>query len=118
MRSMIGAWCFATSTFSNEWRPADESTPDQDGRLRFAGLMISFSQGAEWKALISKYIGTIPPTGDAFEQSISSGPLPTAAVSSAMIAKVGAAASNSHLTMLHAAALPSSSQLTAPVELL
>jgi hypothetical protein len=22
---------------------------------------ISFSQGAEWKALISKYIGTMPP---------------------------------------------------------
>ena len=26
---------------------------------------ISFSQGARWKALISKYIGTIPPSGDA-----------------------------------------------------
>ena len=72
-------------------------------------LAISFSQGAEWKALISKYIGTIPPTGDAFaaEQSVSSGPPPTIAVSSAMIAKVGAAASDSHLTMLRATAAPS-----------
>ena len=39
---------------------------------------ISLSQGVEWKALISKYIGTIPPTGDAFaaEQRLSSGPPP------------------------------------------
>jgi hypothetical protein len=28
-------------------------------------LEISFSQGAEWKTLISKYIGTIPLIGDA-----------------------------------------------------
>jgi hypothetical protein len=132
---MIGAWCFATSTFLNEWRPADESTiwlsetggTAESGAQPFAALQtplrqpeISFSQGAEWKALISKYIGTIPPTGDAFaaEQNVSSGLLPATAVSSAMIAKVGAAASDSHLTMLRAAALPSSSQLTAPVELL
>ncbi|WP_420882075.1 hypothetical protein [Rhizobium gallicum] len=27
-------------------------------------LEISFSQGAKWKALISKYIGTIPVSGD------------------------------------------------------
>jgi hypothetical protein len=55
---------------------------------------ISFSQGAEWNALISKYIGTIPLSGDAScaaEQSISAGPPPTP-VSSAMMAKVGAAA--------------------------
>ncbi|MEH2516924.1 hypothetical protein V1279_002497 [Bradyrhizobium sp. AZCC 1610] len=132
---MIGAWCFATSTFSNEWRPADESTiwlsetggTAGSGAQPFAALQtplrrpeISFSQGAEWKALISKYIGTIPPTGDAFaaEQNVSSGPLPTTAVSSAMIAKVGAAASDSHLTMLRATASLSPSQLTAPVELL
>jgi hypothetical protein len=72
-------------------------------------LAISFSQGAEWKALISKYIGTIPPTDDAFaaEHNVSSGPPPTTAVSNAMIAKVGAAASDSHLTMLRATAAPS-----------
>src|ERR1700694_3753048 len=56
---------------------------------------ISFSQGAEWKALISKYIGTIPLSGDAScaaAQSMSVGPSPRTPVSSAMIAKVGAAA--------------------------
>jgi hypothetical protein len=56
---------------------------------------ISFSQGAEWKALISKYIGTIPLSGDASwaaAQSMSGGPPPSTPVSSAMIAKVGAAA--------------------------
>jgi hypothetical protein len=38
---------------------------------------ISFSQGAEWKALISKHIETIPFSGDASgvaEQSISGRP--------------------------------------------
>jgi hypothetical protein len=92
-------------------------SPTCDIRVRPA---ISFSQGAEWKALISKYIGTMPPTGDAVaaEQRLSSGPLPATAVSSAMIAKVGAAASDSHLTMLRAAAVPLSSPLTTPVELL
>ena len=57
-------------------------------------LAISFSQGAEWKMLISKYIGTIPPSGDALavEHNASGGPPPRTPVSSAMIAKVGAAA--------------------------
>jgi hypothetical protein len=55
---------------------------------------ISFSQGAEWKALISKYIGTIPLSGDALtlEHNASGDPPPRTQVSSAMIAKVGAAA--------------------------
>jgi hypothetical protein len=60
-------------------------------------LEISFSQGAEWNALISKYIGTIPLSGDApcaAEQSRSGRPPPRTTVSSAMIAKVGAAASD------------------------
>ena len=54
----------------------------------------SFSQGAEWKALISKYIGTIPLSGDALaiEHNASADPPPRTQVSSAMIAKVGAAA--------------------------
>jgi hypothetical protein len=54
--------------------------------------------GAEWKALISKYIGTIPLSGDASctaEHSISGGPTPTTPVSTAMIANVGVAASDS-----------------------
>ncbi|WP_442894201.1 hypothetical protein [Bradyrhizobium sp. AZCC 1693] len=57
-------------------------------------LAISFSQGAEWKTLISKYIGTIPPSGDALaiEHNASDGPPPRVPVSSAIIAKVGAAA--------------------------
>jgi hypothetical protein len=53
-------------------------------------LEISFSKGAEWKALISKYIGTIPLSGDASsaaEQSISGGPPPRAPVSSAILQK-------------------------------
>ena len=63
----------------------------------FRRLEISFSQGAEWKALISKYIGTIPLSGDAScaaAQSMSGGP-PPKPVSSAMMAKVGAAARHS-----------------------
>src|ERR1700754_1292252 len=63
-------------------------------------LAISFSQGAEWKALISQYIAAIPPSGDACceaTQRISGGPAAGRAVSSAMMAKVGAAASPSQL---------------------
>jgi hypothetical protein len=63
-------------------------------------LEISFSQGGEWKALISKYIGIIPLTGDVCpaEHNISGWPPPRAPVSSAMIAKVGAAARYSQST--------------------
>jgi hypothetical protein len=58
---------------------------------------ISFSHGAEWKALISKYIGAIPVSGDAScaaEQSMSGMAPPWIPVSSAMIARLGAAASD------------------------
>ena len=61
----------------------------------FCRLAIRFSQGAKWKALISKYIEVIPPGGQecsAVEQRISGWPPPRTPVSSAMIAKVGAAA--------------------------
>jgi hypothetical protein len=34
--------------------------PDQDRPPPLGRLETSFSQGAEWKALISKYIATIP----------------------------------------------------------
>src|SRR5215471_11996664 len=33
--------------------------------LRYAARASSFSQGAAWKALISTYIGTMPPSSDA-----------------------------------------------------
>jgi len=52
---------------------------------------ISFSQGAEWNALISTYIGTIPLSGDtpcAAEHIMSASP-PATQVSSAMTANVG-----------------------------
>ena len=42
--------------------------------VKFLRLDISFSQGNEWKALISKYIGIIPVSGNvcaALEQRIS-----------------------------------------------
>ena len=34
--------------------------------MPFSLLEISFSQGGAWKALISKYIGIIPLSGDVF----------------------------------------------------
>jgi hypothetical protein len=75
---------------------------------------ISFSQGAEWKALISRYIGTIPLSGDASwaaAQSMSGGPPPGTPVSSAMIAKVGAAARYRKSAAPIAAALPFSQRI-------
>src|SRR5258706_5726526 len=91
-------------------------TPDQDRRAPLRRPEISFSQGAEWKALISKYIGTIPPSCDAAcaaEQSISGAPPPRTAVSSAMIAKVGAAARHSQSAAPSVAALPPPAEATA-----
>jgi hypothetical protein len=70
-------------------------------------LEISFSQGAEWKALISTYIGTIPLSGDpSGAQSIPGGPPPKTPVSSAMMAKAGAAARHRKSAAPSAAALP------------
>jgi hypothetical protein len=89
-------------------------TPDQDRWAPLRRLEISFSQGAKWKALISKYIGTIPLSGDAScvaEQSISSGPPPRTPVSSAMMAKVGAAARHSQSAAPIVAALPFSQRI-------
>jgi hypothetical protein len=82
---------------------------DARGPAPVRRLEISFSQGAKWKALISKYIGTIPLSGDAScaaEQSISDGPPPRTPVSSAMIAKVGAAARHSQSAAARVAAFP------------
>jgi hypothetical protein len=66
-------------------------------------LVISLSHGAEWKALISKYIGAIPVNGDALcaaEHNIPDIPLSWVPVSSAMIAKAGAAARDSKQSAL------------------
>jgi hypothetical protein len=65
-----------------------------DPRAALRRREISFSQGAEWNALMSTYIGTIPPSGDtpcAAEHIMSASP-PGTQVRSAMTAKVGAAA--------------------------
>jgi hypothetical protein len=72
-------------------------TLDDDRRAPLPCRKISFSHGAEWKALISKYIGAIPVSGDAScaaEQSMSGMAPPWIPVSGAMIAKLGAAASD------------------------
>ncbi|MBB4185697.1 hypothetical protein GGE07_002338 [Sinorhizobium terangae] len=66
----------------------------QDRRPGLRLLATSLSHGPEWKTLISRYIGTIPVKRDASsidEQCMSADP-PRTLVSSAMIAKVGAAA--------------------------
>src|ERR1700738_1469111 len=88
---------------------AGRPTLDQDRCVPPRRLEIIFSQGAEWKALISKYIGTIPLSGDAScaaEQSISAGPPPRTPVGSAMMAKAGAAARHSQSAAPRTAALP------------
>jgi hypothetical protein len=58
-------------------------------------LATSLSHGPKWKALISTYIGNIPMNGDMPCEQITSGVPPRQPVSSAMTAKVGAAASAS-----------------------
>src|SRR5436190_6587632 len=69
---------------------------------------MSFSQGAKWKALIKRYIGIIPPSGDtpAIEHNASAAPPPSTPVSSAMTANVGAAARYSQSAALLARLLP------------
>jgi len=69
--------------------------------MPFRRLEISFSQGAEWKALIRKYITAIVSKEAPWcvtEQSKSAWPTLRAAVSSAMIKKVGEAARASNRT--------------------
>jgi hypothetical protein len=85
--------------------------------VKFLRLDISFSQGDEWKALISKYIGIIPVSGDACaaaEQRISVWP-PKTSVSRAMIAKVGAAPRHSQSVARRAVASPISERIAAPM---
>jgi hypothetical protein len=83
-------WTLARRFGTTRWR-----TPDQDRWLPLRWPDISFSQGAEWNALIKMYIHTVPFSGDACcaaAQSMSCGPPLRAAIRNAMIAKVGAAA--------------------------
>src|SRR5690348_7794717 len=80
----------------------------QDLPAALSRLEISLSHGAEWKALISRYIGTIPLSEDVpciSAQSISGLP-PRTPVSSAMRAKVGAAARASQSAAPRATARP------------
>jgi hypothetical protein len=95
--------------------PRAFQTPDQERHAPRRRPKISFSHGAEWNALISKYIGTMPPSGDALaiEHNTSGDPPPSIPVSSAMIAKVGAAARYRKSAAAIAAALPPSPS-TAP----
>jgi hypothetical protein len=84
---------------------------------RFRRLEISFSQGGEWKALISKYIGIIPLSGDvgsAAEQRRSGWPPTGTPVNSAIIAKVGAAARHSQSASRRETAFPLSERIAAP----
>lgn len=72
-------------------------------------LAMNLNQGDEWKTLISRYIGTIPVSGeeswDAEQRTSVAPPKPD---STAMIANVGVAASDSHRTVLgEVAAVPS-----------
>jgi hypothetical protein len=81
-------------------------TPNRNRRAPPRRRETSFSQGAEWKALMSKYIGTMPLSSGASgpaEQSKSGVP-PRTGVSSAMVAKVGAAARDRQSAVLRAAA--------------
>jgi hypothetical protein len=76
----------------------DLASADQARQAPVRQLVISLSHGAEWKTLISKYIGTIPVNGDAScaaEHSMPGMPPSWIPVSSAMMAKAGAAASDS-----------------------
>src|SRR5258708_15699686 len=105
----VRRWANSSRQKTRQWLIQSTSGASRFGRAPLGRLEISFSQGAEWKALISKYIGTIPLSGDAScaaEQSMSAGPPPRTPVSSAMIAKVGAAARHSQSAAPSAAALP------------
>lgn len=78
-------------------------TPDLERRITLHCLETRFNQGDKWKALISKYIGTIPVSGDescTAEQSMSGMLPPWILVSSAIIAKLGAAARDSQQSRL------------------
>src|SRR5260370_870868 len=77
--------------------PERKFWPYRSVEVAHVGLEISFSQGAAGKAVISRYIGPMPVSGDASgaaPQSMARGPPPRTAVSSAITAKVGAAASD------------------------
>ncbi|WP_188079897.1 hypothetical protein [Neorhizobium sp. P12A] len=65
-------------------------------------MPISFSHGAEWNTLISKYIDPIPPSEEgSAPHIISMFPAVGNVVMIAMAAKVGAAAIGSHVAIRH-----------------
>jgi hypothetical protein len=96
--------------------PFGLATPGQDRRPPLRRPGISLSQGAEWKALISKYIGLIPLSDDplcAAEQNISGEPSARTPVINAMIAKAGEAARHSQSAAPKATAPPLRAQVPA-----
>src|ERR1700751_5075860 len=113
----ISCWLSPKDGRANE-NPTPDSRPMPDFSSRFRYRMapqqpllprppISRSQGARWNALINRYIGTMPPSGEACmaEQSMSGAPVPDSAVSSAIAAKVGAAASESQSAIMAGSSL-------------
>jgi hypothetical protein len=100
----------AESNPSSRVRPARITAAaraaDHDRWTPLLRLAISFSQGAEWKALIRMYIQTMLLSGDAScaaAQSTSWAPSPRTPVISAIIAKVGVAARHTQLAAPRAA---------------
>src|SRR5579872_1462738 len=74
---------------------AGVGAPDQASLARPRRRDTSLSHGGVWKALISRYIGAMPPSSDVTGgagQRIAIAPPPKTPASSAMTAKVGAAA--------------------------
>jgi hypothetical protein len=60
----LGAAADAPLASDESMADAFECSRITPGRHRFHRLEMSFSQGCEWKALISKYIGIIPLSGN------------------------------------------------------
>src|SRR6185437_2011794 len=81
--------------------PRKHDRLNQLNRRRGFAAAISFSQGAAWNTLISTYIGAMPLSGDERGMPPHSVSIePSKAVSSAIAAKLGAAAKCSHAAML------------------
>jgi len=107
----------AAPLFAEWW--LDTAMMRDTGRAgaRFRRQEISFSQGGKWKALISKYIGIIPLSCDACsapKQRMADWVPPRMLVSSAMIAKVGAAAKHSPSATQRVAACSLSERFASP----
>src|SRR4026209_2963015 len=88
---------------------------DHARRAQFRRLEISFSQGGEWKALMNRYMRTIPLSGapGPAEHSLTIG-LSSRPAGRAIIAKVGVAAMHSQLARPTAVAAMFSASWQAP----